>query len=77
MKVWITKYALTEGIVEKEAEKLSTGGIQTVEQYPAFYRGKDWHGTREAAVKRANEMKEIKIHSLKRQIKKLEDMKFE
>ena len=77
MKVWITKYALTDGIIEREAEEIEGKCIQTVERFPAFYSRKDWYKTREDAVKRANEMKEREINSLKKRIKKLEDLKFE
>lgn len=44
MKVWITKYALTDGIIEAE---------------------------------KAEEMRQKKIESLKKQIEKLEEMRFE
>jgi len=39
--------------------------------------GKDWHTDKESAIKKAEEMKQKKIKSLKRQIEKLENMKFE
>lgn len=81
MKVWITKYALTQGIIEKEARECKgfDGMIQTEEKYPAYFRGegKDWHRTKESAIKRAEDMRQKKIESLKKQIKKLEEMKFE
>ena len=39
--------------------------------------GKEWHRTKEAALVRAEKMRQKKIASLKKQIEKLERMKFE
>ena len=81
MKVWITKYALTQGILEKEAEICSTVPdntmIKTVgSKYPEYYHGSDWHYTNEEAVAKAEKMRRNKIESLRKQIKKLVCMKF-
>lgn len=88
MNVWITKYALTQGIEEidsnqvKEFEITDTGYLcfrrngkylYTTE----LYSKKEWHQTKEFAVKKAEEMRQKKIESLKKQIKKLEEMRFE
>ena len=82
MKVWITKYALTQGIIEIEAEECGKGFegmIQTKEKCPSYYHGegKDWHRTKEDAIKKAEKIRQKKIESLKKQIKKLEEMRFE
>lgn len=82
MRVWITKYALTQGIIEKEVReggKGFEGMIVTKDKYPACFHGegKEWHRTKESAIKEAEEMRKKKIESLKKQIKKLEVMKFE
>lgn len=82
MKVWITKYALTQGIFEIEAEECGMGFpgmIQTKEEHPSHCHeeGKDWHRSKESAVKRAEEMRQKKITSLKKKLEKLEKMKFE
>jgi len=82
MKVWVTKYALTQGIFETEVEVCEDININMVKEinvrYPASYHGegKEWHKTKEEAVKRAESMKEAKIKSLTNQIKKLEALKF-
>ena len=79
MKVWITKYALTKGIIEAEGE--------VVRDHPnifyaneivngLFGEGKEWHRTKESAIQKAEEMRQKKIASLKKQIKKLEEMRF-
>ena len=88
MKVWITKCALTQGIEEidsnqvKEFEMQDTGYLcfrrsgkysYTVE----IYSQKDWYKTKESAIQKAEEMRQKKIASLKKQIEKLERMRFE
>ncbi len=80
-KVFITKYALTKGIIEKEADirpfrdgskfayirgELFIGYKMTVD---AFY---DY----ESAIQRAEEVRKKRIASLKRQIEKLEKLSF-
>lgn len=86
MKVWITKYALTKGILEKECHDFcldtdSTGNMICINEngYRQYYHGKgqEWHDCKESAIAKAEEVREKKIVSLKKQIKKLEDMKFE
>lgn len=83
MKVWITKYALTQGIDEVEAEicdsnmiKVKARGTGCIDEY-YHGKGKEWHLDRESAVKKAEEMKLKKIASLEKQIKKLKELKFE
>lgn len=78
MKVWITRYALTEGVFEEEVELLEQfPNIGVVKERGGYYQPPDWHRTREEAVKRAEEMRVKKIASLKRQIDKLSKMRFE
>lgn len=79
MKVWITKYALTEGIYEAEAEDcfdVSPTMIKVKDEYINYFHGNDWHRTREGAISRANEMKTKRIASLKKQIAKVETLEF-
>lgn len=78
MKVWITKYALTKGILEKEVEDCGDGMVKDSESYlPSYYHGTDWHKDKKSAVAKAEEMRIKKISSLEKQIKKLEKMNFE
>ena len=88
MKVWITKYALTDGILEGEAlEKHCVLGFGiTKSQTEYFCRSKngdqyldigDFCFTYELAIQKAEEMRQKKIESLKNQIEKLEEMRFE
>lgn len=88
MKVWITKYCLTHGIEKIEAEISSTDGdmIKRIKdkgisgfQCDEYYHGKnkEWHITKDSAIKKAEEMKSKKIESLKKQLQKLEELKFD
>lgn len=80
MKVWITKYALTRGILCKDARECTDADmVETIEEWPGYFHGegRDWHRTIESAVAKAEEMRNKKIHSLRKQIKRLENMKFE
>ena len=77
-RVWISKYALSGGITEYEAE------IRDGKAYPgkpfmdftSFDMGVDAHDTREAAVAAAEAACKKKVASLKKQIAKLEATKF-
>jgi hypothetical protein len=82
-RIWITKYALTSGIFEADAEvEKNSDGMAVVPKnyetgtYAQYFHGKDWHLTREGALTRAEEMRVKKITSLKKQLKKLEEMNF-
>lgn len=83
MRIWNTKYALSGGITEHEAEETSNPTMVCIpksEKTLSYYlhrEGEDWHKTRESAIKRAESMRVAKIASLKRQIVKLEGRKFE
>lgn len=78
MIVWISKYALSGGITKHDAE------IMNGYAYPGspfmshigFLLGKDAHGTEEGAIRAAEEMRIKKIAALKKQISKLEGMRF-
>lgn len=81
MKVWITKYALTSGIIETEAEECGDDMVRVHNNTfcDSYYHkeGREWHRTKESAVAKAEEMRKKKIASLQKQIKKLENTNFE
>lgn len=83
MHVWITKYALTTGITEADAEicSSSTEGrmieVPSKLCYGSYFHRPDWHETREAAVNRAEVMRQKKLASLKKQISRLEALSFD
>lgn len=87
MKAWITKHCLTQGIQEMEVDMCNTSGsmvrVKTVDRgqwrggYTYFHgEGRDWHRTRESAVKRANAQRDRKISQLEEQIKRLKAIQF-
>ena len=79
-KVFITKYALTKGILEKEAERCDYGYeyeiAYVIGEFSSYSVGKEAFRTREQAMERAEKMRLKKIASLKKQIEALEKMKF-
>lgn len=79
MKVWVTKYALTRGIIETEIDEQTPGitFFMNGMHFDTNAVGVYWHTTKKGAVLRAEQMRQEKIVSLKKQIEKLEGMKFE
>ena len=79
-KVFITKYALTKGILEKEAEIYDYGNghirAYVKGEFSSYPLGKVCFKTKEQAMERAEKMRLKKIASLKKQIEALEKMKF-
>ena len=83
MKVWITKYALTKGILEVNGrvgdyhrnmlayKRTPTSSIEYVHG-----DGRNWHRTFESAVARANAMRDAKIKAHERAIARLKTMQF-
>ncbi len=74
---YITKWALTQGIIETElivCSDTSTDMVKAPKLGAHAYlhrEGSEWHRTRESAVVRANEMRLKKVAALQKQIKKL------
>jgi len=80
MKVWITKYALTQGIFEVEAERCVNVDDNMINagKFGLFHgAGKEWHVNKEDAIKRAEEMRQNKIVNIQKQINKLQNLRFE
>ena len=79
--IYVTKYALTKGILKIEAEYSGISEMMC-DIFSGFYRctyhgvNRDYTFTLEEAKKIAEKMKNKKISSLKKQIKKLEEMIF-
>lgn len=76
-QVWVSKYALTRGVFEVTVEDCSPPMVKTLDNYPSFYHGDDWHRTKAEAVVKAEKMRAAKIISVRRQLNKLEKMKFD
>ena len=84
MIVYITKYALTDGIIVAETadRAFEQSGMVVVQSKSgmngkAMYHGKDWHRTLEDAVAQCESMRQRKIASINKQIERLEKMKFD
>ena len=86
MKVWITKYALTIGIIEIDDSDFQRTYVKPngmICFYDEFgdvvcsYKRSEHFGLKELAIQKAEEMRQKKIASLKNQIEKLEGMRFE
>ena len=85
-KVWISKWALTEGIFMAEvdvnhsfptmAHYTPEGSNWPVTLHSRPNRKSDWHRTKEEAVKQAEENRKKKIISLEKQLKHLNNMSF-
>lgn len=80
MKVWTTKYALTGGIVEVEVEDRGGGMVRAlstaIQSGMAYYGPKQWYLTEQEAKIEAEKMRLKKIISVKKQLAKLEKMRF-
>jgi hypothetical protein len=78
MKAFITKYALTAGIIETDqAKKYDNESIIAHIGLPSyFFCGTQWQHTREQAITRANIMRDQRIQALEKQIEKLKGLVF-
>lgn len=75
MKVWITKYALTRGLFQTEATDLGDEMIETENQ--TYFHKNEWAKSKDEAIIIAELKRRNKIASLKKQLNKLEKMRFE
>lgn len=81
MKVWVTKYALTKGIIECEARwnehNPHLAIVRFGESYfDSFYPREEWHLSFEAACARAELMRQAKMVSLRKALQKMENLTF-
>jgi hypothetical protein len=77
MKYWVTKYALTKGIFEAEVDVTDEYAYQRMGNLRVQYRlNRDCHETWDDALFKSDEMRNAKIASLRKQIAKLEKLKF-
>lgn len=79
MRVWITKYALTDGILEADAFEETAGMVvDRSTMHAQFYHGegREWHRTLKGAQAQAEKMRLNKIKSLKKSLDKFEALRF-
>jgi hypothetical protein len=81
MKIWISKYALSDGITEHECDSPDEGSDRVCPGAPfmsfaSFKLGRDAHTSRDEAVKAAESARKKKLASVRKQIARLEAMVF-
>ncbi|WP_129141486.1 hypothetical protein [Modicisalibacter coralii] len=82
MKVWITSYSMTAGIREYDVpdDSVTDSGALFFRPSPDSFMdhvpAKHWHRDRESAIAAAEDMRQRKIKSVKKQLAKLEAMSF-
>ena len=79
--VYVTKYALTQGIQTRRVKQVSPSGmiqvyLQAGERGFLFFSPRECHATTDAALARAREMKRKRLISLCKQVDKLRAMTF-
>lgn len=79
--LYLTKYALSKGIIEVSEDQLDQrytreDSVKLIGYMDHFHFGKDIFRTYEEAKKVAEQMRDKKIESVKKQLKKLEKMTF-
>lgn len=77
MKIWNSKYALTEGLIEQEGEEVGDSMVKVGSLQYLHGEGKEWHRTRESAAARAEVMRKAKIASVRKQLARLEALRFD
>jgi hypothetical protein len=76
-KMYITKYALSTGIIETtETKDIGGGYITDIGSYNCYKLGRDIFKTIEEAIANAEDRRIAKMKSLDKQIKKLSAMVF-
>lgn len=79
MKVFISKYALSKGIIEVEAERYDEQSVYVKlpnAHVSSMFSGKNWHLTRKEAVDRAEAMRDAEIVRLEKKIQALKKLTF-
>lgn len=79
MKVFLTKHALTKGIIEEEVNQITPDTVEGWSVTGWIYHkgeGREWHRTKESAAARAESMREAALRSLERKKLMLQQLKF-
>ena len=77
MKIWNSKYALTEGLIEQDGEEDGDSMVKVSAHQYLHGEGREWHRTRESAASRAEVMRKAKIASVRKHLARLEAMRFD
>lgn len=79
MRVWSSKYALTQGIMAMDVEPCPTDPEMVkgvLGHYRVYLHPGEWHPTLEAAQEEAEQMRQRKIKSLERQLTRMKALRF-
>jgi len=76
MKVYVTRYALSDGIQESEGYAMPQGYFNP-NNYSGIYSKGEWFESKDEAIKNAEERRIKKLQSLDKQMKKIAAIKFE
>jgi len=76
VRVWVSKYALTSGITEHDAEIVSERMCVVRDRYQPCYHKGQWHTSKAEAVARAEQMRKAKLAALRKAVARLEQLKF-
>lgn len=77
MIVYVTKHALTQGILQKNIRTThSAKYVVDLDNAIDGFHKPYWHETREEAIEHAESMRVKKIASLKKQLTKIESLTF-
>jgi len=77
MKIYVTQYALTKGILERDADINGEMAIVKGSYYSETYFKPFWYTSKKEAIKHAEILWKKKIISLREQINRLENLRFE
>lgn len=79
-KVFITKYALTKGIIEAKNVEITDAYPDVIRDttsgFTVYYHKGEWYPDMIQARFKADQMRKKKIENLRKQIKKLDEMLF-
>jgi hypothetical protein len=75
LHVWITKYALTEGIFECEADQCVDTSDKMIKSGHTYYHKPHWHTSEAEAKQRVLAMIAAKEKSIRKILKKIEELK--
>lgn len=78
MKFYVTKYALTRGILEIYGESISSSLeiVKALDPEINYIEKPFWHVRKEEAIEHAESIRKRKIEALNKQIEKLKEMQF-
>lgn len=74
--VYVTKYALTSGIMKVSARIHGGTAVTAIHGVPALFHreGGDWHRSESQAQVRARELRSAKLRALRHHIRRLSDL---